>query len=236
MSAAVLALLAGAPLAWAAEAALPAHAPSTAPLTLELIRTRWAELDTRAGSLSCAFRQSVLSDGAGAPEREGEILWKKPNRFRLTLRRPELQTTITDGTWVWTHRPAAKQAIRTRGSARRQAPGGLGGGLLELGRLSSLLADYAAALSAVSPPGPDGHRSFVLTLTPRPEDRRRDDAGFSLTLTASDRDFFPAEAVLSGGGTSLRTLLTDARLNPPAAEEDFRFTPPPGTDVFEDIP
>ncbi|HEX4047577.1 MAG TPA: hypothetical protein VH309_07075, partial [Elusimicrobiota bacterium] len=131
----------------------------------------------------------------------------------------------------WVYRPSTDQVIKTRLDAwRKNEP--LAKGLLDFGRSADLLKRYAAVISTVSVPGADGYRTFDVVLTPKPADRASGDADFTLTLTASTRDFFPYEATLKVGRASIRSTFTHVRLNPALPDASFRFTPPAGADVF----
>ncbi|HEX4047678.1 MAG TPA: hypothetical protein VH309_07585, partial [Elusimicrobiota bacterium] len=68
----------------AAGAELPAYAPSTAPLTLDLVASRFAELDAKMNTLRADFGQFVRLEGSDTvQEVEGEVLFKKPDLMRL---------------------------------------------------------------------------------------------------------------------------------------------------------
>ena len=221
---------AASPVALGSELAV--YAASTAPITLDLIFARFSEVDARMKSLKADFRQSVHLDGSDTTQSvEGEVLFQKPDLMRLTQRLPEKQTVVSDGTWLWVYRESTNQVIQTRLEAWRKSEP-LAKGLLDFGRSADLLKRYSAVISTVSSPGPDGHRTFAVTLTPRPEDRKGADGDFELTLKASTRDFFPGDAGLRVGHASIRSLFEGVRLNPELPAESFRFSPPPGADIF----
>lgn len=216
----------------AAGVALPAYAVSTAPLTLELVATRFAELDARMNALRADFSQFVRLEGSDTVQQvEGDVLFKKPDLLRLSHRLPEKQTVVSDGQWLWVYRPGTNQVIQTRLDAWRKSEP-LAKGLLDFGRSADLLKRYAAVLSTVSAPGPDGYRVFTLSLTPKPAERAAGDADFTLTLKASTRDFFPYEAGLRVGRAVIRSTFANVRLNPELPGDSFRFSPPAGADVF----
>lgn len=209
------------------------YAVSTAPITLDLVSERFAEVDSRMKSLKASFRQFARMDGADIVQSvEGEVLFLKPDLLRMTQRIPERQTVVCDGTWLWVHRESTDQVIQTRLEAWRKSEP-LAKGLLDFGRSADLLKRYSAVLSTVSAPGMDGHRTFAVTLTARPEDRKVGDADFELTLKASTRDFFPYDAGLRVGHASIHSIFEAVRLNPELPAETFRFTPPPSADVFQ---
>lgn len=216
----------------AAGVELPAYAASSAPITLDLISARFAELDGKMNALGARFRQSVHLEGAETVQRvEGEILFKRPNMMRLTHSLPEKQVVVSDGAWLWTYRPSAKQVIKTRlEDWRKKEP--LAAGLLDFGRSAELLKRYDAVVSTISSPGTDGHRTFAVALTPKSADRAAGGDDFTLTLTASTKDFFPGSAELQAGPTRIRSAFEKVRLNPETADDAFRFSPPADADVF----
>ncbi|OGS42386.1 MAG: hypothetical protein A2506_08480 [Elusimicrobia bacterium RIFOXYD12_FULL_66_9] len=184
-------------------------------------------------SLEASFRQFVRLDGSDTVQAvEGNVLFLKPDLLRMTQRLPERQTVVSDGTWLWVYRESTNQVIQTRlDSWRKSEP--LANGLLDFGRSADLLKRYASAVSTVSAPGADGHRTFAVTLTPRSKDRKSGDADFALTLKASTRDFFPYDARLRVGHAAIHSIFEAVRLNPELPAETFRFTPPPSADVFQ---
>ena len=216
----------------AAGTELPAYAASSSTLTLDLIATRFSELDGRMTSLRADFSQFVRLEGSDTVQQvEGDVLFKKPELMRLTHRLPEKQTVVSDGAFLWVYRPATNQVIQTRLDAWRKSEP-LAKGLLDFGRSADLLKRYAAVLSTVSAPGADGYRTFSVSLTPKTSERAAGDADFTLTLKASTKDFFPYEATLRVGHASIRSTFTNVRLNPQLPDDSFRFTPPAGADVF----
>lgn len=211
---------------------LTAYAPSTAPVTLQLIAQRFAETDAKIVTLKAAFRQTVRMDGSDVVQTvEGDIIFKKPDLLRLTHRIPEAQTVVSDGTWLWVYRNSTNQVIQSRLEAWRKAEP-LAQGLLDFGKSADLLERYSAAITTVSAPGADGHRTFTLTLKPKTAPKNAD-SDFVLTLKASTRDFFPGDATLSVGRAVIRSLFESVRLNPEVPEKTFQFTPPADADLFK---
>lgn len=216
-----------------ASSALATFAASTAPITIELVSARFAEVDGSIRSLKAVYRQSVQLEGSDSAQTvEGDVLFQKPDLLRMTQRLPEWQTVVSDGTWLWVHRESTHQVIQTRLEAWRTSEP-LAKGLLDFGRSADLLKRYAAVVSTVSALGADGHRTFEVTLTPRPEDRKGGGPDFELTLRASTRDFFPGDARLRAGQAAIRSVFEKIQLNPHLPAETFRFVPPPDADVFQ---
>lgn len=212
---------------------LTEYASSTAPLTLQLISSRFAETDGKITSLRASFHQFVRLDGSDTVQSvEGDVAFKKPDLLRVTHTIPERQTVVSDGTSLWVYRESTNQVIQSRLDAWRKSEP-MAQGLLDFGNSADLLTKYATEIATVSAPGKDGHRSFTLRLTPKAADKKGDDADFVLTLKSSTKDFFPADATLRVGRASIRSLFENVRLNPELSESVFKFTPPADADLFK---
>lgn len=217
----------------AAGTELTAYAPSTAPITIQLIAQRFAETDAKINTLKATFRQSVRMEGSDVVQTvEGDVVFKKPDLLRLTHRVPEPQTVVSDGTWLWVYRNSTNQVIQSRLDAWRKSEP-LAQGLLDFGKSADMLARYETALTTVTAPGPDGHRSFTLTLKPKAADKKEEASDFVLTLKADTKYFFPGDATLRVGRAVIRSLFEGVRLNPALPEESFKFTPPADADLFK---
>lgn len=213
----------------AAGSELNSFAASTAPLTVEYVAKRFAEVDASMKTLKTDFRQFVRLEGSDTVQTvEGAVAFSKPDLMRLTHRIPEPQTVVSDGAYLWVYRNSTNQVIQTRlDSWRKSEP--LAQGLLDFGQSADLVARYDTKVSSVSSPGADGHREFTLTLVPKAKGGEE----FLLTLKSSTRDFFPREATLKVGRASIRSLFENVRLNPELPAETFQFTPPADADLFK---
>lgn len=212
---------------------LTTYAPSTAPITISMIAQRFAETDARITTLKATLRQFVRVDESDVTRAvEGDVLFKKPDLLRLTHRIPEPQTVVSDGTWLWVHRHSTNQVIQSRLDAWRKSEP-LAQGLLDFGKSADLLARYSTKLTTVAAIDADGHRAFTLTLKPKAADKKGEAGDFVLTLKASTRDFFPADATLQVGHASIRSLFENVILNPALPRETFQFTPPANADLFK---
>lgn len=212
--------------------ALTEYAPSTAPVTLQLIASRFAETDAKIVTLKASFRQFVHMDGSDVTQSvEGDLLFKKPDLLRLTHKIPEPQTVVSDGTWLWVYRNSTNQVIQSRLDAWRKSEP-LAQGLLDFGKSADLLSRYAAEITTVTAPGADGHRTFTLALKPKTP-AKGDDADFVLTLKASTKDYFPGDATLRVGRAVIRSVFEGVRLNPEIPDSAFQFKPPSDADLFK---
>ena len=213
--------------------ALTAYAPSSATLTLELITSRFAETDAKIKTLKTSFRQFVRLEGSDVVQTvEGEVSFKKPDLLRLTHKVPEPQTVVSDGTWLWVYRNSTNQVIQSRLDAWRKSEP-LAQGLLDFGNSADMLTRYTTVITTITAPGADGHRTFTLTMTPKAADKTGGASEFVLTLKASTKDYFPADASLRVGRASIHSVFENVRLNPELSDSTFKFTPPADADLFK---
>ena len=211
--------------------AMVQYAPSTAAITVPLVLERFEDFDRRMTALTAKFRQTVRLDESGSVQNvEGEVEFLKPSRLRLERLRPERQTIVSDGSLLWAYNRDNNQVIKTSLSEWKKSEP-LAQGLLDFGNYGGLIKRYDVAVSTVGAADRDGHRRFELRLKPRDKT-----AEFLLDLILSTRDFFPYEARMKVGQISISSRFDAVRLNPGLEEARFRFTPPAGTDVFENFP
>lgn len=227
-------LLLVAALSFAAKAPAPTYpvpvvAPSTAPLTVDVVVKNFEQLDLSLKTLSADFKQYVRWDESGTSQSvEGTLDFKKPDRLRLQHRIPEPQTITADGAYLWIWRESTNQVIKAKFEDWKKSEP-MAQGLLDFGNYAGLLKSYDASISTQSAPDKDGYRDFALRLTPK--QKGKDD--FVLTLKLSTRDYFPRDTELKAGSVSVHSIFNNIRYNPPVPDERFKFTPPAGADVFE---
>jgi outer membrane lipoprotein carrier protein len=195
-----------------------------------LVLSRFEDLDKSLKSLQADFKQYVSWDASGTKQSvEGSVEFRKPDLLRLEQKVPEPQTVVADGSWLWIYRPSTNQAIKANfADWKKTEP--LAQGLLDFGNYAKLFQAYDVTLSTTSPADADGHRIVTLTLRPKPKTE-----DFALVLRLSTRDYFPAETELRTGGVGVRSFFSNIRYNPALSDARFRFTPPAGADVFENL-
>jgi outer membrane lipoprotein carrier protein len=171
--------------------------------------------ETKSGRAS--FTQTVTSaDGARRKVSSGSFEFVRPNRFRFAYARPFEQLIVADGTRVWIHDPDLNQASsRKLAAALGATPAAiLAGGSLE--------QDF----DLEPQPARDG-LEWVLA---RP--KRADGPIQSVRIGFRGKELAALEIADAFGQRSLLQF-TEVRSNVPIADAQFRFTPPPGTDVIE---
>jgi len=186
---------------------------------LEKLKAWDAELE----SLKADFTQEVDFREAGMKQViDGNLRYVRPNLLRIEHVKPARQIVVTDKQDIWIYKPEDRQAVKTRWDAWRRTQDQNFSGILDFGNYTELTARNSAAVSG----GADG-RPYKVTFKPR------SGAAYSLTLTLSATDYFPAEAELAVGSTVIRTKLTNVQRNAETDKALFKFTPPKGTEVID---
>lgn len=207
---------------------LPTFAPPTSPITIPLILERFEAFDADMKSLTTAYRQTIRMDESGSvQEIAGVVNYAKPNKLRIEYRKPERQTLISDGQSLWVWRQETNQVIESNIEAWKKSEP-LAQGLMDFGNYGAMLRRYDVSIATVSAAGKDGHRSVSLLLKPKEAN-----GSFTLRLTLTTRDFFPATTELVTGQISITSQFEQVRFNPSFAPEVFQFTPPQGADIFK---
>lgn len=209
---------------------LPLLSPPTGPVTVDMVIARFEEFDGKVKTLAAEFTQSIRMEEAGTQQSvEGTLEYGKPNLLRIEHSRPERQTIVADGTWLWVWRRENNQVVQTKlEDWKKSEP--LAEGLMDFGNYAKLLRTYSVAVATVSAPGPDGHRDLELVLRPKEKP-----SAFSLTMRLSTANFFPSQTELRTGAVAARTTFSNIKYNPSLAESRFQFTPPPDADVFQNF-
>lgn len=153
----------------------------------------------------------------------GKIYHRRPDRFAMKFTDPAGDLIVADGTHFWMYYPSTDRTQVIRASM------GEAGERMDLQRefLSNSAERYAATLEGRESVG--GRPAHVLSLIPRgdsPYQRIR------VWVDAEDHLARRFEMTEENGSTR-RLELRNLRLNPDLPDALFRFTPPPGTQVFE---
>jgi outer membrane lipoprotein carrier protein len=163
------------------------------------------------------FTQTVVSpDGQRRKTSSGRFEFLRPDRFRFTYTQPFEQLIVADGRKVWLHDPDLNQASsRPMSAALGATPAAI---------LTGRSLDDAFALTVE--PSRDG-LDWVLA---RP--RKVDTTVDTLRVGFRGRQLAAIEIV---DGFGQRSILRFTDFQPDVAlnAAQFRFTPPPGTDVIE---
>lgn len=198
---------------------------STAPLSYsEKVLAKLMEWDEALVSLKSGFTQTVLFADAGLEQTiEGTLSYLKPDKLRIEHSSPARQVIVTDKKDIWIYKPADSQAVRTKWDDWKNLQSSGFSGIMDFGNYSELAEKNK--VSAVPPKEPGGMIKLILT----PRDRS---GLYTLTLSLSATDYFPAAADLVVESTKVSTVLKGTERNAGLDEKIFDFTPPKGTEIL----
>jgi outer membrane lipoprotein carrier protein len=170
-------------------------------------------------SLTARFEQTQQFAGFDEPlQSRGVLRILRPSFFDLRFDPPNRQRQICDGTWVWTYMEDQKQVFK--------AP--LGRDATRSADLLDWATEGAVAMAVVADssfaPG-----SLRLDLKPGTNLPLRE---LRLWVRATDAVLLCYEAIdVEGNRTRMR--IVDLRRDKGLKSDQFRFVPPPGTEVIE---
>ncbi|MDQ3556681.1 MAG: outer membrane lipoprotein chaperone LolA, partial [Gemmatimonadota bacterium] len=210
-----------APLSPAGAPAAPVTASEESAVAI-LARAERAWNGVRSMEADFMQRLSVPLMGTEQSSR-GKMYHRRPDRFAMRFSDPQGDLLVADGRHFWMYYPSADRTQVIRSSA------GAGGGQVDLQQefLSNPTARYHVTRGAQESVG--GRPADVLTLVPKGSSPYRQlrvwvDRGDALV-----RRFEMTEE----NGSVRRVELSNLRVNADVPDAVFRFTPPPGTQVFD---
>jgi outer membrane lipoprotein carrier protein len=163
------------------------------------------------------FTQTVTSaDASRRKVSTGNFSFLRPNRFRFAYAKPFEQLIVADGTKVWIHDPDLNQA------SSRKLAAALGATPVAILAGGSIEQDFDLE--------PQAARDGVEWVLAKP--KRSDGPIQSVRIGFRAKELAVLEIADAFGQRSLLQF-SDVRTNVPIADSQFRFTPPPGTDVIE---
>jgi outer membrane lipoprotein carrier protein len=153
----------------------------------------------------------------------GRIFHRSPDRFLMRFTEPQGDIIVADGRYFWMYYPSndPRQVIRSPMSA--------GGQRVDLHRefLSNATERFSATRTGSETVG--GRAAHALTLTPRSASPYR-----RVRLWVDAEDFLVRRfEIVEQNDTERRLELSNLRTNVTLGDDLFRFTPPPGAEVFE---
>jgi outer membrane lipoprotein carrier protein len=202
----------------------PPAAAQTSPDGSELLQGLQVWLDN-AGSLSGRFEQSMVSGAFGEGLAESGRIWiRRPGKIRWDYTEPEMKVAILNGTKTLFYQAEEQQMIR--------ADLADGGGLLAaLLAGEGSLEDHFLAERITRPDLEDG-RGWFLRLIPREKVENFEE----ITIFLGRRHQLRAVEVLDATGNRILYRFPDLKRNRRVSDAIFEFSPPPGTDILENVP
>ncbi len=170
-------------------------------------------------SLRGGFHQQVR-DGSGRliEDSYGTLLMQRPGKFRWQTSVPFVQEIVGDGSRIWIHDPDLEQVtVRKQQGSLANTPAAL---LTGKGALKDQFT--------IHPIGKKAYYEWAELVS------IDGDGGFEQLLVAMDDEQLRVIEVEDSLGQRTRIDLQDMLYNPSIADNNFRFTPPVGTDVVGD--
>jgi outer membrane lipoprotein carrier protein len=167
------------------------------------------------------FDQQVFDRAGKVIERaSGTFAFARPGKFRWVYEKPHAQLLVGDGARLWIHDPDLNQvSVKRIDRAISSTPAALLAG-----------KDDITALFTLRDAGTADGLSWV-EATPKAQD-----TGFErVRLGLNGRTLAAMELYDQLGGHTLLRF-SELKANAPVSPELFRFTPPKGADVIEDVP
>ncbi len=167
-------------------------------------------------TMRAEFVQTLMeADGHVLEESRGELLIKRPGRFRLEYLKPYRQTYVADGERIWVYdRDLEQITVRKQGEALGSTPAMLLSGTRPL--------DESFNIRELG-----NHEGFTwLELRPK-----KGDATFESVRLALEPNVLRAMEMVDGLGQVTRLYFETVETNPIIKPAAFNFEPPEGVDV-----
>ncbi|HLL82879.1 MAG TPA: outer membrane lipoprotein chaperone LolA, partial [Longimicrobium sp.] len=153
----------------------------------------------------------------------GRLYQRKPDRFLMRFTQPAGDVMVADGRYFWLYYPSTDRTQVIRTSIAK------GGGAVDLQR--QFIGNAAARFVATLNRGEvvDGHDTHALTLVPRQASPYK-----VLRIWVDKDDYTVRRFEMTEENESVRRVeLRNIRVNGTIPDNTFRFTPPQGTQVFD---
>jgi outer membrane lipoprotein carrier protein len=152
----------------------------------------------------------------------GKLYQKRPDRFLMRFTQPAGDIMVADGRHFWIYYPSSDRTQVIRTSIGE-------GGAVDLQRqfVGDAVRRFVPTLNGRETV--DGHSTRMLTLVPRGESPYR-----ILKLWVDEEGYLVRRFEMTEeNGSTRRVEMRNLRVNGPLADDLFSFTPPSGTQVFD---
>lgn len=204
-----------------AETNLPASAPAG---RAEQILERAEAAYDRLRSLEADFAQQVYIPLLETTQNSrGKLYHRAPDRFLMRFTEPQGDVVVADGRYIWMYYPSNDPRQVMRGRLAE------GGQQVDLQRefLSDATNRFSATLAGTERVG--GRPAEALTLIPRGPSPYRE-----IRIWVDTEDALVRRFEITEQNETVRKLeMSNLRPNVALADDLFRFTPPPGAEIFE---
>ena len=195
--------------------ALAAGTDTTA--LLKTIENRY----NRARTVQVLFVQTYTAQNRPQRKESGELFLRKPGRMRWQYTSPKGKLFVSDGKEIYLYTPSSNRVekMKAKESDDMRTPLGFLLGKLDFWR------DFQKFISR--PEGPD----IRITAEPKSDRAPYSEVEFVVTPAAVIRSL-----KITGQDRSIMEFrFSNEKLNPPLAENLFKFVPPPGAEVVNAI-
>jgi outer membrane lipoprotein carrier protein len=210
----------GAPAATPQQAQQPAPGAASAEEILRRVERTYQGIR----SMEADFVQQMNVPLLGTNQRsQGKLYQRRPDRFLMRFTDPAGDVIVADGRHFWMYTPSVDrtQVLRTRlGEGGAQAD-------LQQQFVSNPTQRFASTLNGTETV--DGRATQLLTLVPRGRSQYR-----QIRVWVDQADHLVRRFEMTEENESVRRVeLRNIRLNPTLSDALFQFTPPAGTQVFD---
>jgi outer membrane lipoprotein carrier protein len=189
----------------------------------EILRRTEARADA-IRSLEADFVQSLRVPLLNQTQNSsGKMYQRKPDRFLMRFTQPAGDIMVADGRYFWLYYPSTDRTQVIRTSIAK------GGGSVDLQRqfIGDAAKRFVATLNRSETV--DGHDSYALTLVPRQASPYK-----VLRIWVDKADYTVRRFETTEENESVRRVeLRNIRVNGTLPDNLFSFTPPQGTQVFD---
>ncbi len=207
----------------AARAEAPAKAGADLDDATEILRRTERRADA-IRSLEADFVQSLRVPLLNQTQNSaGKMYQRKPDRFLMRFTQPAGDIMVADGRYFWLYYPSTDRTQVIRTSIAK------GGGSVDLQRqfIGNATTRFVATLNRSETV--DGHDSYALTLVPRQASPYK-----VLRIWVDKADYTVRRFETTEENESVRRVeLRNIRVNGALPDNLFSFTPPQGTQVFD---
>ncbi|HET6231915.1 MAG TPA: outer membrane lipoprotein chaperone LolA [Longimicrobiaceae bacterium] len=194
-----------------------------APGEASRILNRVAQVAAGIRSMEADFTQTLTVPLINQTQRStGKLYQRRPDRFAMRFTNPAGDLMVADGRHFWIYTPSTDRHQVIRASA-----GSAGQADFQQQFLSNPNSRYVATLNGSDVVG--GRAVWALTLVPKRASQYK-----VLRIWVDKADYMVRRFEMTEENESVRRVeLRNVRINAPIAESVFAFTPPAGTQVFD---
>ncbi|HET8654757.1 MAG TPA: outer membrane lipoprotein chaperone LolA [Longimicrobiaceae bacterium] len=209
----------------AADPPVPAAAaPAAAPSDADAILRRASAAYDRVRSLEASFSQTLTVPLLDQTQHgHGKLYIRRPDHLLMKFSQPAGDVIDVDGKYAWIYYPSSdpKQVIRTdvaNGAAQVD---------FQKQFLTNPTARFDATVTGTATV--DGRSAWALTLVPKGESSYK-----RIRVWVDKRDALVRRFEITQENDSVRRIeLSGLKINPTLPDSLFRFTPPPGAEIFQ---